>query len=910
MKLFEREEHEALAAHLIAEATAARGQVLLLEGAAATGRTALLRQVAGMAERAGLQVVSATCSPVERELDGSVLSQLLHSDPDAGELADHAVPGYHEFCRQILRRAGETALLVTVDDAQHADGESLRSLHYLARRLGAARVLLVVTTEVEDGVSPSPFATELLGEPHLHRLAVDPLSAKATGRLLAEWLGDDAAGVAEEYHRFSGGNFALLAALAEDHRRDGVSERGYGAAVVRLLQRTDWSALRIARALAVLGARSRPDRVTRLAGLDRDTGEREVERAMAAMTASGLLRDGRFAHPAGRAAVLATVTGTERATLNQRAARLLHDVGEQATAVACHLDQAGRAEPWAVPVLVEVADQELLAERNERAARLLELAGESSRQPAEKAAILAKLSGAQWRRSPAAAARNLTSLVASAAAGHLDAGATTELVYRLLWHGRVDEATAVLDRLRTTAAAEPDVAAELGHLESWLGFTHPRLLRRGPRAVRSPVADAPATGTDPWLASAASLSELLLRGQAAAHVGPVEQTLHNLQPHGNGCWAQETASLALLALLSADRPDLVVEWCTLLSTPDGGERSPVWHARLAALRAEALLRRGELGEALRAAREALTLVPVHAWGVAAGFPLGTLVSATVRTGALDEAARYLAFAPSEQMFSSRYGLYYLHARGHYHLASERGYAALADFLACGDAVKALGLDAAATVPWRTGAAEAWLQQGNEDRARRLVRDQLARSDAAGGSNRGRSLRVLAAVSTPERRPQLLLEAVELFEECWDQFEQAQVLADLGCAYSCLGDSRRARTTLRRARHLAGLCEAAPLCDTLVAMQEQPEPPAPRREDARSLTESERRVAHLAVLGYTNREIAAKLCVTSSTVEQHLTRVFRKLDVKRRKDLPADLGTTAVRRRARRSQRAPAGRSVS
>ena len=77
-----------------------------------------------------------------------------------------------------------------------------------------------------------------------------------------------------------------------------------------------------------------------------------------------------------------------------------------------------------------------------------------------------------------------------------------------------------MDRLRTTATAEPDVAAELGHLESWLGFTHPRLLRRGPRAVRSPVADAPATGSDPWLASAASLSELLLRGQAAAHVGP------------------------------------------------------------------------------------------------------------------------------------------------------------------------------------------------------------------------------------------------------------------------------------------------------------------------------------------------------------------------------------------------------
>ncbi|WP_198047890.1 helix-turn-helix transcriptional regulator [Kutzneria sp. 744] len=44
------------------------------------------------------------------------------------------------------------------------------------------------------------------------------------------------------------------------------------------------------------------------------------------------------------------------------------------------------------------------------------------------------------------------------------------------------------------------------------------------------------------------------------------------------------------------------------------------------------------------------------------------------------------------------------------------------------------------------------------------------------------------------------------------------------------------------------------------------------------------------MGYTNREIAARLYVTPSTVEQHLTRVYRKLDVKRRKDLPVDLRT--------------------
>ncbi|MFE2022825.1 helix-turn-helix transcriptional regulator [Streptomyces sp. NPDC059499] len=60
------------------------------------------------------------------------------------------------------------------------------------------------------------------------------------------------------------------------------------------------------------------------------------------------------------------------------------------------------------------------------------------------------------------------------------------------------------------------------------------------------------------------------------------------------------------------------------------------------------------------------------------------------------------------------------------------------------------------------------------------------------------------------------------------------------------------------------------------------------EGIASLTDSERRVASLAVLGYTNREIAVKLYVTASTVEQHLTRVYRKLKIRRRKDLPADL----------------------
>ncbi|GAA3116917.1 hypothetical protein GCM10020254_74650 [Streptomyces goshikiensis] len=48
------------------------------------------------------------------------------------------------------------------------------------------------------------------------------------------------------------------------------------------------------------------------------------------------------------------------------------------------------------------------------------------------------------------------------------------------------------------------------------------------------------------------------------------------------------------------------------------------------------------------------------------------------------------------------------------------------------------------------------------------------------------------------------------------------------------------------------------------------------------------MALLAARGHTNREIATKLYVTVSTVEQHLTRIYRKLKVKRRRDLPARL----------------------
>jgi DNA-binding CsgD family transcriptional regulator len=55
-----------------------------------------------------------------------------------------------------------------------------------------------------------------------------------------------------------------------------------------------------------------------------------------------------------------------------------------------------------------------------------------------------------------------------------------------------------------------------------------------------------------------------------------------------------------------------------------------------------------------------------------------------------------------------------------------------------------------------------------------------------------------------------------------------------------------------------------------------------------LTATERRVAELAAQRRSNPEIAQALFVTRKTVETHLSRIYRKLDIAGRGELPKAL----------------------
>ena len=950
-RLVEREKQLETLKELLASATRGRGRVAVISGAVAGGKTSLLERFTEEALAQDALVLEAAGSRAERYLPFGILRRILDSAapvaPDvhayATELLDRVTDGttsaeaaaeagmrvLPHVSTALLRIARNRTVVMAVDDVHHGDELSLAFLLCLARRVRQAGVLIVLTEAVRLRPAQLAFHAELQRQPNCTTLRLPLLSTGGITRVLADHFSPSAAQrLSAECQETTGGNPLFVRALvgdgltalgdSEPFQRLAPAET-FERAVLDCLHRGDPELLTVARGVAVLGDAGSPVLLSRIV----DLHVKATEQALQDLARCAVLYDGSFRDPAARTAVLEAAPAGVLSALHSRAAKLLHQEGAAALDVARHLLAARKnVEDWAIPVLQEAAEYALVDDEHDLALRCGELAVASCAEGPRHASLKSRLVSIVWRSSPAAAEGHLRQLSRELAAGRLADRDLVHVVSCLLWMGESRAAGEAVLRLQEAdgrARAEGRAPAydpnTLAAAQSWLTMVSPpvRDVLGAPHPSRTTPSGAPGAlplaglETVPYdipdnahvQAADAVRTALGGRNQADAAVG---EAIRVLQCYHLSDRTLQPLVFALLAVVYAGRLDLALAWCERLLAECSGRNTPTWQAALGVVRAEISLRRGDLPGAAAQARQAMSRISVQSWGIGIALPLAILVESELGMGNHDEAMGLLEQPVPEAMFSTLPGLHYLRARGRCHLATGRYHAALRDFLDCGELMQSWGMDAAELVPWRLDAAEAWLALGNPARAKEYTEQQKARETGPAGSRtRGFLLLALARTGTDLTvRLKRLTEAVETLEEGGDRLQLATALGELGRGYRALGDFNRARMLVRKAWHVAKSCGAEPLCRQFMpgqgdgdtgASQGGRETEAPSEVEV--LSEAEARVALLAARGHTNREIATKLYVTVSTVEQHLTRIYRKLKVNRRRDLPARLSDMSL-----------------
>src|SRR5829696_5150501 len=313
-------------------------------------------------------------------------------------------------------------------------------------------------------------------------------------------------------------------------------------------------------------------------------------------------------------------------------------------------------------------------------------------------------------------------------------------------------------------------------------------------------------------------------------------------------------------------------------------------------RARIELRRGNLAAAQADAQAAIELAPDLLGAEFLVLAVSSAVLAGVERDATPDSLRRLIdrvgvrydteFVPSSQL---RY------ASGVLRAAAGNHEAAIEELRSCALDHPAFGGENPAVLAWRSAAALSLAELGRHDEARTLAAEEVRRARSFGAPRAiGVALRAHALVGPPAERPKRLAEALSVLAPSPARLEHARVLVDLGATFRAAGQRTAAREPLLEGLALAARCGARSLerraRAELVAIGVRPR--RTERAGADSLTPSERRVVELAATGGTNREIAQTLFVTEKTVETHLGRSFRKLDISSRRQL-ADVLTSSA-----------------
>ncbi|MFF5961581.1 helix-turn-helix transcriptional regulator [Streptomyces luteogriseus] len=902
--------------------TTGRSHVVVVEAAAGCGKSELLEEFAHRVEPLGPSLLQATAIAEERGTPLSVLRNLVNGAPfpddvvrrfqttsdatirkisaEGRERARHDAAWYdltRTFCGEVRALAQRTPVVVAVDDLHHADPDSVRQLVHLARHCRNVPLLLVLTRSPVGGPADRTVGDELFRQPNVERIQLPRLRLEDVVDILGHQSRPDTA-VAERYLAVSGGNPLLLGALLEDTRAEpgsvgGAPDTGprpgqaYGKAVLACLDRGGERTREVATGMAVLGEACTDELLSRLL----DVSLVELAENLGALRGSGIVTGDAFQHPAVEAAVLESLEPSFRLDLHWRSARLLHASGAAAALAAEHLREAGRAEgAWAVGVLMEAADDALSADEVRRAVSYLELAHGAAADPLVRTDIKIKMGAATRRISAGEAELHVDDALRNLRADRLDPADARGLGAALLAHGRLEQAQALLGPGLLPAEGEA-VLAVAG------------------RRIAEPQEGAPGGGPYPAAALRARTGEVTTDGPQLRRTGipvltrraaPRPDRLTQRVADADGLLeanrlTDATFDLvldALWTLLSLGALQRVRRWCDHFIHESATRGAPGWEAAFTAVRAEGALHGGNLAEVDRDARRCLTLLSGRHPAPLEASAVSHLVTVLVVRGKCKEAARQLSRPMADSLSGTIHWLDYLRARGLYYLATQQHHAALRDFHEVGRIAERWGADRPALLPWRTDIAQALLFLGEREQGLRLATEQLAMTEGDTPRIRGISLRMQGLASEGAARLDLLDRAVVELDRADDRLELARALFDLADAHRQARQSRQAAMTLRKARQVAKGCGMRPAPNRIGSSGGAPRgerifaATPEQRDDWGHLSESERKVASLAAGGYTNREISVRLYITMSTVEQHLTRVYRKLKIRGREELLA------------------------
>ncbi|MFI9252811.1 AAA family ATPase [Streptomyces sp. NPDC053069] len=905
---------------LLASAASSAGASLLLEGGIGSGKSYLMRVAVRTARAAGFDTISLRARPSGPALTCDVLRQLKTAEgasagPPAGEpdTPDAAAGRLDQLIGALTPR---TPLLIAVDDLHWADRRSLCWLERLMARLEGLPVALLAT--IAPGLAPRRAATARGDDPargddgttalarvvsDFHqRTVLSGLDLDAVGYLLNSFFGRPVAdALVQACHRATGGNPLLVHALLRELRRAGtvteptceqIGSLGSVEVAQTVAARFEERFPGVGRALDSVAVSVRAGTaalVADLVGISRT----EAADMLHTLVLCGVLQRTRegvaFAQPMMRVSFLAALPPSEHARLHTAAAHALHASAAPAREVVHHLRHATRiGERWAYRLLFDSACAALSRHDLGEARTLLERCfqeGEAGDQPE----LLRRLSRVLLSAdAPATAVSRLRALPRPRNGGDTAALATlVNLVQATALDGDLNGArhalrTALADLGPLDPAQEPAAGAR-----ALLGVL---TLITGGNGTPLPVPVDPTAVRTPWVRCAqATLSALA----AWAHGGRREEVVRyartGLSEPDDPSDVPTTPLRLLLAQLLCDagHHDEALDACRVLAAEAREEGAHTMAALAQTVLAACGYKAGRLSEAARAARTALAEGPPGIW-VGSGMARCRLGGILLETGDLDGARRLLLddLALIELPATALPDL--LFHRGRLNGTLGRTQAALADLEECGRKLPD-GMYHQARCPWRSAAAALYAEAGDTATAERLAREELELARAWGAPHAvAAALHTLALVTRGGRRAPLLNEAAELLQDSGAWLEQARVLRSLGHELRLLRKNRQAREQLRAALALAEKCGAwalvAALRDDLASAGARPRRGAETGLDA--LTPAEHRTALLAAEGLTNKEIADRLYVTRRTVELHLSRVYRKLSVSGRTDLPA------------------------